>query len=137
MRESFHGIWPIWKIAKKRESRLGFVLTVGVLLAPILCTLYVVTNRIAAAMDHVGWDPKMGLDDQIPFIPISIFIYLSLFFLFIPLPLFCMSNTERARRELMLFGQALIVINLISYVVFILSPAAVNGKSDGSVERNV
>lgn len=125
MRESFHGIWPIWKIAQKRESRLGFVLTVGVLLAPILCTLYVVTNRIAAAMDHVGWDPKMGLDDQIPFIPISIFIYLSLFFLFIPLPLFCMPNTERARRELMLFGQALIVINLISYVVFIVSPAEV------------
>ena len=61
MRESFHGIWPIWKIAKKRESRDWDLCNSRILLAPILCTLYVVTNRIAAAMDHVGWDPQDGI----------------------------------------------------------------------------
>ena len=91
----------------------------------MLTIFYVATNRLASAMDSSGWDPKFGLDDQIPFIAISIFIYLSLFFLFIPLPLYCMPNTERARKELMVFGQAMIVVNLISYVVFMISPAEV------------
>ena len=121
MRESFHGIWPIWKFAEKQESRIGFVIAVGAILVPVLSIFYVATNRLASAMDSSGWDPKLGLDDQIPFIAPSIFIYLSLFWLFIPLPLYCMPNTERARKELMVFGQAMIVVNFISYVVFVLS----------------
>ena len=125
MREKILDIWPIWDFAFKRESRIAFVIAVGTLMVPILSVFYLATNRIAAFMDHSGWDPKFGLDDQIPFIAESIFIYLSLFWLFIPLPLYCMPNTDRARKELALFGQAIIVINFISYVVFILSPAEV------------
>ena len=125
MRESFHGFWPIWKFAEKQESRFGFVIAIGAILVPLLTIFYVATNRLASAMDSSGWDPKLGLDDQIPFIAPSIFIYLSLFWLFIPLPLYCMPNTERARKELMIFGQAMIVVNFISYVVFVVSPAEV------------
>ena len=125
MRESFHGIWPIWNVAQKQESRLRFILAVAGLLVPLLTIFYVATNRLASAMDSSGWDPKLGLDDQIPFIAPSIFIYLSLFWLFIPLPLYCMPNTERARKELMVFGQAMIVVNFISYVVFVASPAEI------------
>jgi len=76
-------------------------------------------------MEYSGWDPKFGLDDQIPFIAESIFIYNTLFWLFIPLPLYCMPNTDRARKELMVFGQAMIVVHLVSCVVFIVSPAEV------------
>ena len=94
-------------------------------MVPILSILYLVTNRLAASMDYSGWDPKFGLDDQIPFIAESIFIYNTLFWLFIPLPLFCMPNTERARKELIVFCQAIIVVNFISYLVFIFSPAEV------------
>ncbi len=125
MRESFLGTWPIWKIAQRQDSRVGFVLAVGGLLIPILSALYLITNRIAASMDYSSWDPKFGLDDQIPFIAESIFIYNTLFWIFVPLPLYCMPNTDRARNELMVFGQAMIVVHLISFVVFIISPAEV------------
>ena len=125
MREKFLSIWPIWNFALKREARIQYVLSVGALMVPILSILYLVTNRLAASMDYSGWDPKFGLDDQIPFIAESIFIYNTLFWLFIPLPLYCMPNTERARKELIVFCQAIIVVNFISYLVFIFSPAEV------------
>ena len=134
MREKFLNIWPIWNFALKREARIEFVLAVGTLLVPILSILYLATNRLAAAMDYSGWDPKLGLDDQIPFIPESIFIYNTLFWLFIPLPLYCMPNTERARKELIVFCQAMIVVNFISYMVFIFSPAEVYIR-DAAIEE--
>ena len=54
MRESFHGIWPIWKIAKKRESRLGFVLTVGAILAPFF--VYFMWPQIELQLRWTMWD---------------------------------------------------------------------------------
>ena len=129
MRERFLELWPIWRPIRDNETRLGFLYGLAGLLLVTIGPLYGITNQAMAWRGTTVWDPTTSLDLGIPFLAWTIVLYLSLFFLFYPLPLFSMPNTSEARREAMLMGQGLIVLSAVSNLIFILSPAEVHIRS--------
>ena len=130
MREKFLGIWPIWKLALERESRIGFLLMVAGIVAALLAPLYFATNQFMDSRGVTVWDPMTSLDAAIPFIAWSVLFYHSLYFLFYPLPLYAMPGTTRARTEMILCGQGLMVLCVVSCTFFVLLPAEVHIRSE-------
>jgi len=130
LREKFLDIWPIWKLALNRESRIGFLLTVACTVAALLGPLYFGTNQLMDARGITVWDPMTSLDAAIPFLAWTVLFYHSLYFLFYPLPLYSMPDTMQARREMILCGQGLMVLCVVSCSFFLLLPAEVHIRSE-------
>jgi len=117
--------WPLWNMALRRRSRLGFLGVVAAVLIGIMAPLYLATNHLMAWRATTVWDPSTSWDTSIPFMAWSMVFYQSLFFLFYPLPFYVMPNTESARRDMLIASQGMLSLSIISNLIFVLLPCEV------------
>jgi len=130
VREKFVDIWPIWNFAQSRQTRLGFLLAMGMIDVLIGTPIYFFTNKLMKNQGDTLIDPTTALDLAIPIIPWTIIIYFTLFYFFYPLPAFSMPKEKKGRYEALVLSQALIVIMLVSNIWFVISPAEVYLRYD-------
>ena len=133
MREQLFGIWKIWDPALRHEdNKPKFLLIVAVIDVMILGPLYFLVNRVMHYRESTVWDPSFALDSQIPFIPWTILIYSTLYFVFYPLPYFTIKNDRL--KELLILSQAMIISQIIAVIFFVLFPAEVYIRSQAIAE---
>jgi len=119
----------LWAPANGQEKRLHFLAVVGAICGAIMAPAYLIVNHLMDWRNETVWDPTMGLDLSIPFVPASILAYYTLYFVFYPLPLFSMPDSARGRAEMLLCGQSLFLVCAVSCVFFLLLPAEVYTRS--------
>ncbi len=95
----------------------------------ILTPFYLITNHLMSWRGTTVLDPTTSLDLAIPFMAWTVVIYLSLFYLFYPLPLISMPGNKRGRHEALIMSQSLIVLFIISNTWFVICPAEVHIRS--------
>jgi len=123
------GIWSIWNFTKTRNSKLGFLLSMAAINVTILTPFYLITNHLMSWRGTTVLDPTTSLDLAIPFMAWTVVIYLSLFYLFYPLPLLSMPDNKSGRYEALIMSQGLIVLFIISNIWFVICPAEVHIRS--------
>jgi len=77
-----------------------------------------------------GWiDPGTAFDERVPILPWTVIIYMSLFWLFYPLTFLASPSDRRGRAQACALIQALILLQVVSNIIFILSPTPVHLRS--------
>ena len=126
MSDEIPGIWKIWNFTKSRKSNVGFLLSMAAIDVAILAPFYVIINHLMSMRGTTVFDPVTSIDLAIPFMAWTVVIYLSLFYLFYPLPLISMPNSQRGRNEALILSQSMILLFVISNTWFVLFPAEVH-----------
>ena len=126
MRDKILDIWSIWKIPRARKSGIGFLLSMAAIDVAILAPFYVTINHLMSMRGATFFDPSTSFDLAIPFMAWTVVIYLSLFYLFYPLPLISMPNNKRGRDEALILSQSMILLFVISNTWFVIFPAEVH-----------
>jgi membrane-associated phospholipid phosphatase len=91
-----------------------------------LATLgYQTTLRLNVLRGVTVWNPSTRFDEMIPAVGWTIFPYLGIY-AYGPFVVLLAPRTDRARCELLLICQAMLIITLISSVVFVVLPCEVH-----------
>ena len=104
----------------------GWAFHLGALAALHLVTggSYGLLVHLNAARGLTVWDPGIALDKSLPVLPWTIVPYVT-YFLYGPLSVLATPRTDRGRRELMLFYQVLVCMNLVGFIVYVLIPCEI------------
>ena len=86
---------------------------------------YLWVVRINHARGTTVWDPSTTLDAAIPLIPWSVVAYAS-FYVYGPLTALATPRSDPGRHQLLLLYQALLVVNVLCYAVFLLVPCEIH-----------
>ena len=123
-------LWhPLWK-QKEGQKLFWFVLLILIL---VMAIPYSIINRIMGSIGYSAIDPVTSLDEKIPFIGWSFFIYLSLYLYYPAAAWF--GRTSNARiREMFAFHQALFIMTWGVFLVFILVPTEIHIRDNIPLE---
>ena len=116
------GLWkPLWKV---RESRKLFWYVIAILILTMALP-YSIINQIMGYIGHSAFDPSTSLDEKIPFIGWSFFVYLSLYLYYPAAAYFGRESNERIR-EMFAFHQALFMMTWVVFLIFIIIPTEIH-----------
>ena len=116
------GLWkPLWKV---RESRKLFWYIIAILILTMALP-YSIINQIMGHIGHSAFDPSTSLDEKIPFIGWSFFVYLSLYLYYPAAAYFGRESNERIR-EMFAFHQALFIMTWVVFLIFIIIPTEIH-----------
>ena len=121
------GAWKVWEpLYHTRDWFRGYGFHIGLIamIAIFGLTGYETTLLFADGRGFTAWDPSSPWDTNVPPLPWSIFVYLTLY-LYSPLPIIFAERDLRGRRELTFLAQGMILLFLVSYGFFLLMPAEV------------
>ena len=125
-------VWPVWTpLWRVREALGGWAFHLGALAALHIVTggAYGLLVHLNAARGVTVWDPGIALDTTLPVLPWTIVPYAT-YFLYGPLSALATRRTDRGRRELLLFYQVLVGMNLIGFTIYVLIPCEIQIVQD-------
>lgn len=117
--------WRLWKpLWKVRESRKLFWYVIAILILTMALP-YSIINQIMGHLGHSAFDPSTSLDENIPFIGWSFFVYLSLY-LYYPAAAYFGRVSNKRIREMFAFHQALFLMTWAVFLIFIFVPTEIH-----------
>ena len=117
--------WRLWKpLWEVRESRKLFWYVIAILILTMALP-YSIINQIMGHLGHSAFDPSTSLDENIPFIGWSFFVYLSLY-LYYPAAAYFGRVSNKGIREMFAFHQALFIMTWIVFALFIIFPTEIH-----------
>ena len=117
--------WRLWKpLWEVRESRKLFWYVIAILILTMALP-YSIINQIMGHLGHSAFDPSTSLDENIPFIGWSFFVYLSLYLYYPAAAYFGRDGNDRIR-EMFAFHQALFLMTWAVFLIFIFVPTEIH-----------
>ncbi|MAK04670.1 MAG: hypothetical protein CMA03_02120 [Euryarchaeota archaeon] len=130
METVFFKPWSIWKPIWNFQSRTNPIflpIIAFIISSTIITSFYALTNYFAEWRDFSIFDSSTVIDDKIPFIKNSIFIYATYYLLFIAVALSAPLN-KKGLLECIFMYQILLVLSILSFIIFVLMPIKVDTR---------
>ncbi len=124
--------WRIWSNHwRKRQHLRGLRLPTALIVSIMLgCGLgYLLTNHFANWRNWQAFDPEIGLDSMIPFVPWMIIPYATLYFYY-PMAAVLGMKDETTQRENIIFHQIFLLLTFMIFGIFMLLPVEVDMRSE-------
>ena len=117
---------PIWKFQSGKNS-LSLPITAFLISTVYISTIYALTNNLADWRGYTIFSSSTIIDENIPFIKESIFIYGAYYFLFIAMAL-SVPLTKKGIIECIFAYQILMLLSTLSFIIFVLMPIKVDTR---------
>jgi len=116
--------WKVWQGHWDDRSSLRLFWKTLVILLLSMAIPYAIINRIMGTLDWSVMDPITSIDNAVPFIGWSFWIYLTLY-LYYPAAAWFGRSSDARIREMFAFHQALFILTWIIFLIFIFLPTEI------------
>ena len=121
--------WRMWNLVwKKRGNTIHFTMLIGLFFSIAMVIPYTITNRITQFIGWTVFDPKLSIDESIPYIPLLNLAYISYYAYYILIPFFARNETQQ--KCAIMFSQRLYICTIPVFLIFLLLPVEVDLRID-------
>lgn len=123
---------------KRRNDWNGHRISFSFMLAMLIgaAAIYTITNQLAAYRGWNAFDPKIFLDDSIPFVYWMMIPYATLYFYY-PAAAWFGIKDEKMMRENLVFHQMLILSCWFVFAIFLLLPVEIDLRSNMEIPNSI